>query len=1592
MSSLNESSDTAEVGGAGVTSYNLVDGEFFLRQLPIPDSQVVKKTVQGIADTFSYQTDELEVNSMIQENDAVKVTETVFNGELLDFRNKSTTSRATDGSSQPFNRIVFEGGIGQYSTLSSANFNSSSHNEIIAIAVEDVRPFLLKSLDYEHRADLKDNKPTNSHYIRHLTPEKNARIATITAPSIISSNGGPSKILVHYEAIDLTGEVVAGTSIGSGNVNTAFSPYYASGDKGYLIVKEMFPPASTVLSVSGTPKTIAELLLKPYSSVPSNHDDILLDITAAGGIVSVPATNFNRPLKSHTMTSAPFGDVSPSVFVNVDDCVVMAQTSKNGYGRPKAIPSLMTPDEDANSDFHTLSVVSVGGNDRTDHSSSKATPSAFSRSNLTVFDIIDNEVENNENLLLIQPSNRMKHEALSDLVTATDNPSDPCLVSIELTMMKARVEEISPETDSMGAPVATIRGRSQLMDITDQRSDTDFNLSEGTPVKEIGDMGSPTVSISLGGAGQGMADAKTDYEQHSFLDGWKDRLVTTGNPSVRNDKATSTLYASTRALVEIPIFPSSMFDVQEILSTTTEKGDPLPANKSLELMIDCTMTAMNRPHMSQYENRYSIDWGMYEPAAAFKVNALTDAGTSIRCQRLSEQCVCTAASSTAGSTITLTVDDTTGFAVNEYVSFGEGFLNTYGYYGKISALTATSLDIVLTKYAFDNSTPSPLPTLLEGMPVIKGGFVFPDSTTYTTNATLAGDIASQIRTLFNWTSSTEKVFVDYNDDTKFYIHPDGTNMNGFVFDPFELEEANNDRNTILPVDCFPAALSLKGKKSDDTLDYVQPMTINLGEIASVEKDFASVVEEVIRRINMAGHPDAKNSTGGSAFDPPPLFTASPSSANTGSHMGYVRAFVGSSVESRTGENGVSIVIHSTVPGASGRNFAVWLTNNSPYAYKPKQAVGFGGLLATNSRHYKANSFPAPLPLGLDGETFVPITTFTGAPHGATHLNDTLRSYDGLGGSFTVVTTIPSLDIGGTGTIVHPVPASFNAASDPPIDRISVDISAQEVLLRGARKVSYTTNKGILRINGRLATFEAINSFVGINSSLNTFQIQNIRPYKETQQFYEDLFATDGTTELEGVSVEIFEPIVDSKGILFFGGGHTGVTFDVSDGTNKDYSDFYKHHYSKGPTGFSGFQNLGDVSTASAVLDFTDLKNNDTINDNTLRGFHHKMELDSNGEPTDLALTYIRTNVATSGAVTEDATKIEDELYGKAVYLTTAGARALANGPAYASGKDEESKAIQFTVGDAVTLAEENSGVQYDHPVSNNFTGENSWTISAWIKNPTDTHVSGPILHGIAKNSPNKPYGLSIGGCGAGTNFGQLFVAVTRPTAAPLNVRAGVLFGQATTLGIVKYQTRQWMHIVAGYDADNSRFFCYFGSEGNIYIDGGSPTVTNGIVDLTDYMADVQDHNYAGSAPNTDALGFRTGADGLSASTADHPDIHSSLGSQRERGMVAIGMALFGAPYVVLDPTKAPVPGAPATTNGGTVISALDAGTTLEGYFNEEGASATAKQYGDVGSGATGTNNAGPIYMDDTYMTDVAIFRRALTFAEAQTLFNGKSVW
>ena len=91
-------------------------------------------------------------------------------------------------------------------------------------------------------------------------------------------------------------------------------------------------------------------------------------------------------------------------------------------------------------------------------------------------------------------------------------------------------------------------------------------------------------------------------------------------------------------------------------------------------------------------------------------------------------------------------------------------------------------------------------------------------------------------------------------------------------------------------------------------------------------------------------------------------------------------------------------------------------------------------------------------------------------------------------------------------------------------------------------------------------------------------------------------STDNTREFDGlrsIGSVFSEPIVYFRGgksskdhsvPLFFGGGFSGVTLDVNDGTTNDYSSFYTHPYANGPTGVSGLQNANEISTSYAMLD------------------------------------------------------------------------------------------------------------------------------------------------------------------------------------------------------------------------------------------------------------------------------------------------------------------------------------------------------------------------------------------------------------------------
>ena len=210
------------------------------------------------------------------------------------------------------------------------------------------------------------------------------------------------------------------------------------------------------------------------------------------------------------------------------------------------------------------------------------------------------------------------------------------------------------------------------------------------------------------------------------------------------------------------------------------------------------------------------------------------------------------------------------------------------------------------------------------------------------------------------------------------------------------------------------------------MDFVRRLTVDLGEVGFKEgvTDIEAAANEVVRLINQAGakngrsharrpadqylgeserfdithigvkadstnrrkdptasHIHADFSATGSTHDPAPFWDVKQGFANhdRGTHMGYVRAHIGRVVLDSHGNKGYSIIIHSTIPGAEGRNFCTWLDNSKAQTpYRPQYLIGHGGRF----RNYWCqpdevtgeNMHPAPMPINRFGRPFAPITT------------------------------------------------------------------------------------------------------------------------------------------------------------------------------------------------------------------------------------------------------------------------------------------------------------------------------------------------------------------------------------------------------------------------------------------------------------------------------------------------------------------------------------------------------------------------------------------------------------------------------------------
>ena len=531
---LEASKDTNLSGMSGLTAYNLVDSDFITARLQI-DSQTVKQTVQGVVDEFTIKTDELSLKANIQQNDPMLITETVYQGEINSLQNYSFVSTSKTDPSDPRtwkHRFIFNSGAASVKEPISANniLSSSVFDQLVAIGVDDIRPFCIKNLDINHTAELQNDKPTNDEYIKHLTPVEDAYIAKLEFSSVVFAQLGIKEMQIHYDAIDLTGQVVAGTDIEEGTFveNFNMARRHITGHNGYLVVRKTVPCFSQIIDFQGSSITIAEALtqLAPFIFNPlvdGNTFDI--KITSPGGIVNVPTKDFKRPIASSVMRNNNGGEY-PTPYIDVSDCVVSVKDSNKGYGRPKRVDNTILVDQSNNSSNHLFTVETNTGEDLTNHTlttalrtvEQKRLPNAYSRAIHQVFEIIDNNVTQNEHELLIMPKNKKRSATLDDLRTRdTDVNSNIC--SIEMVLLDGRAEEIEIDMAN-GEGELMIRGRSKLMDLVDSEVQRNLNLGEAMPIKEIGDLGTPTVSLTLGGLGQGGIDTISQFEEHSYLQGW----------------------------------------------------------------------------------------------------------------------------------------------------------------------------------------------------------------------------------------------------------------------------------------------------------------------------------------------------------------------------------------------------------------------------------------------------------------------------------------------------------------------------------------------------------------------------------------------------------------------------------------------------------------------------------------------------------------------------------------------------------------------------------------------------------------------------------------------------------------------------------------------------------------------------------------------------------------------------------------------------------------------------------------------------------------------------------------------------------------
>ena len=251
-------------------------------------------------------------------------------------------------------------------------------------------------------------------------------------------------------------------------------------------------------------------------------------------------------------------------------------------------------------------------------------------------------------------------------------------------------------------------------------------------------------------------------------------------------------------------------------------------------------------------------------------------------------------------------------------------------------------------------------------------------------------------------------------------------------------------------------------------------------------------------------------------------------------------------------------------------------------------------IRTKGRGYHANtptpilvdSFNDPVPVdtwrkNLKGITF----TSTSGDHILPALNNDMILIDDYNSSSKVFNT-PSSSY----SITHAlIPAGQESATFTD----SGGVSRSKELSFGERKRFYYTDKQFALLESEHGS----DSLTEIKLERDDFANDNwVDNFTGTLIAKDHIFMRFGEQQIGGrrsYGAVDAEPLVYFKGAkdsndhsvpLYFGGGFSGVVLDINDGTENDYSSFYTHPYSNGPTGTAGIQNANEISTSFAIVD------------------------------------------------------------------------------------------------------------------------------------------------------------------------------------------------------------------------------------------------------------------------------------------------------------------------------------------------------------------------------------------------------------------------